>query len=199
MPRKVQLAAWRVVMPAKNSDLPRTEAHILAASIESTEPLLLRYAEGFDDVTAIRQLIGLPNHLLWILGHCGYTMQRVGAFLDGGEVSNADYRYQQGGGANYFAIDAICRDSVPKECAEKYPSLARGREIFSSAISRLANAVRNTSPEQFASPVEWHEGPLELSQLIHRVCFHNACHAGQIVDLRRGFGLPRIIGKSSRD
>ena len=186
-------------MPTKNSDLPRSEALILAASIESTEPLLLRYAEGFDDVTAIRQLNGLPNHLLWILGHCGFTMQRVGAFLDGGEVPPADYRYQPEEGDAYFLIDVIRRDSVPRECAEEYPSLSRGREIFSSAISRLANAVRNTAPEQFASPVDWHEGPIELSQLIHRVCFHNACHAGQIVDLRRGLGLPRIIGSPSRD
>ena len=185
-------------MPTKNSDLPRTEAHILAASIESTEPLLLRYAEGFDDVTAIRQLNGLPNHLLWILGHCGFTMQRVGAFLDGGEVSDADYRSQPGEVDTYFRVDAICRDSVPREYAADYPSLARGQEIFSSAISRLASAVRNTPSEQFSSPVEWHEGPIELSQLMHRVCFHNACHAGQIVDLRRGLGLPRIIGRASR-
>jgi len=187
-------------MHAKNSDLPRSEACILAASIESTGPLLLRYAEGFDDVTAIRQFNELPNHLLWILGHCGFTMQRVGAFLDGGEVSDADYRSSQGDSesTDNFFIDAICRDSVPLALADQYPTLVRSREIFSSALSRLANAVRNTPSEQFASPIEWHEGPIELSRLIHRVCFHNACHAGQIVDLRRGLGLPRIIGNPSQ-
>jgi hypothetical protein len=184
------------MMHSKNNNLPGPEAKILASSVESTGPLLLRYADGFDTVTAIRQLHGLPNHLLWILGHCGFTMQRVGGFLDGGEVPRADYRAQPEPevGNNSFVISVIQRDSIPLECAEQYPSLPRGLEIFASAITRLATAVREVSPEQLASPVEWHEGPIELSQLIHRVCFHNACHAGQIVDLRRGLGLPRIIG-----
>lgn len=69
-------------MPGKRGPASQMR-DVLANSAEAMGPLFLRYVDGFDDVTAIRQLSGIPNHVIWPLGHCGLTMHRGEGLLDG--------------------------------------------------------------------------------------------------------------------
>jgi hypothetical protein len=54
-----------------------SSAALLADAIGSTEELLIRFLEGFDETNATAQLPGLPNHAAWTLGHLALTMHRA--------------------------------------------------------------------------------------------------------------------------
>jgi hypothetical protein len=184
-------------MPGKRGPASET-GEILAVSAEATGPLFLRYVDGFDDVTAIRQLPGIPNHVIWTLGHCGLTMHRVGGLLDGGGIPSAEYLDDDAEeSTEAFRIRRICRGSIPEASQGAYPCLGRAVEIFQAALTRFQEAIRASSEEVLGQSVPWHDGPITMSSLIHRANFHTACHAGQIIDLRRGFSMPRVIGASN--
>ncbi|MEE2907298.1 MAG: DinB family protein, partial [Planctomycetota bacterium] len=92
-----------------------------------------------------------------------------------------------------YDIEMVCKESTPSDEAALYPSLARGETIFRSAIARLAGAVRTATSATLGEPMTWHGTPLTRGELVLRVCFHNGCHAGQLVDLRRAMSLPNVI------
>ena len=168
---------------------------ILAKAVEESGPLFLRYVRGFDDVTAIGQVPGIPNHVVWTLGHCGFTMHRVGGLLDGAGVPLEEYfQDQEQASARAFQISKICRGSIPVTDPGHYPGFSRAIEIFKSSITRFSRAVAAADEETLESLRQWHDGPISMSSLIRRVCFHTATHAGQITDLRRAMGMPTVIG-----
>ena len=170
-------------------------ARVLSAAVSASGPLLLRYVAGFDDVTALRQFSGQPNHLRWTLGHCGLSLHRVACMIDGGVIPLSDYAHgDQEPNRDRFLQSRVCRGSSPTSSALAYPGLNRSIEIFSCAIDRLSGAVLRVSDPDLARVLPWHDGPIRLEILIHRITFHTACHAGQIIDQRRSLGLPLVIG-----
>lgn len=170
-------------------------ADTLAANILTTKPLLLRFAEDFDESMVTKQADGLANHVVWVLGHCALTMQRVGEMFDGVSLPETDFLMGNGtqGDANRFDTESVCIESVPVDDPSMYPNLSRSIEIFSNACDRFADSVRNSPDEKFDEELPWHDGPMPFWKLVARVCFHNGAHAGQLIDLRRALGMGRII------
>lgn len=175
---------------------PSPKASSLADVLAGAVPLTLRYVAGFDDVTALQQFSGRPNHVIWTLGHCGWTAARVASHLSSKPVSAAWYSQEPGCNAA-FQIASICRGSTPSVLPGTYPTLERALEIFRTAHGLLASVVLSLDDERFCVETEWHDGPIRLDALLSRVAFHTACHAGQIIDLRRAIGLPLVLAPSS--
>lgn len=177
-----------------------TRQQTLADVVRSTVGYLTRYLAGFDDSNATTQGMHLPNHIVWSLGHCAYTMQRVAARFDGIDPPETDFIDGDGtgGDAQRYDIRSIAFGSQPVDDPSMYPGLQRGRAIYEQACERLAACCENTTDEQLDEPQDWHGGPIPLQQLVLRVCFHNGTHAGQITDLRRALSLPNVIVPNRR-
>ncbi|GAF96907.1 unnamed protein product, partial [marine sediment metagenome] len=95
--------------------------------------------------------------------------------------------------ASRFDTESICFGSQPVSDGSRYPTLARGIEVYEAACDRLADAVRAAEPAALDQVIPWHGGEITLRALVSRVVFHNGVHAGQITDLRRPLGLERVI------
>jgi hypothetical protein len=175
------------------SNTPNLLANALADVIAGVVPLTLRYVGGFDGVTALGQLPGLPNHVIWTLGHCGYTAARVASHLSGQPIEPQWYSQVPSTQSEGFEIATICRGSTPVGVAEAYPPLERATAIFREGHETFERVIRGLSGEELISEMEWHDGPIRLDALIRRIAFHTACHAGQLIDLRRGFNLPPVL------
>lgn len=170
---------------------PETLAH----AVEYTEDLFTRFLAGFDETTRARQSDHLPNHATWLLGHCALTMHRVAGVIDDAPIPGSDFQPGKDplDDPDRYVIEMVCKESIPSDDAALYPSLARSESIFRSAIARLASAVRGATSSTLGEPMTWHGTALTRGELVLRVCFHNGCHAGQLVDLRRAMSLPTVI------
>lgn len=172
----------------------------LARGIRYSSELTTRYLAGFDEHSRTAQTDGLPNHPVWCLGHCAFTMSRVAQTLGGDAVPESDFTEggtpTGGGDAQRFAIESISFNSEPNADESQYPSLARATEIFESACERLAKAIESASDEAFDADIPW--GPdgatVTMIDLIFRLIFHNGTHAGQLTDLRRALEFDRVLG-----
>ena len=166
----------------------------LALAIESTEGLLLRFLDDVPDDMRVAQAAGLPNHFIWTLGHCAMTMHKLASKIDGGALPEDDFSDGAGSDPARFDAQAVCKGSSPAADAGHYPSMERGRAIYSNACRRLASTVRAIDPGELNSTRDWNGTSIPVIDLVLRVCFHNGVHAGQVLDLRRALGMPRIIG-----
>ncbi|MBG79222.1 MAG: hypothetical protein CMJ39_00755 [Phycisphaerae bacterium] len=171
---------------------PKTLAH----TVTYTEGLLTRFLDGFDDESRTSQAPGLPNHAIWLLGHCGFSMNRVAAEFDGEPVNGAFYLDGDGTGGDSarFDITSIRIGSTPASDPTLYPTLDRGLDCFKAAIQRLSTAAANQSSEWLDQELVMHGTRLTRGEQVIRLCFHNGYHAGQLGDLRRALGMPRVIG-----
>ena len=173
-------------------------AETLARMIETSIPLATRYFAGFDDSNRATQLPGMPNHFAWTLGHCSLTMHRMAERLDGLPLPDADFQagVEHAGGSppSRFGTEGVAFYSTPTPDADAYPTAARCTAIFEAACQRLAAAVRGASDERLDVMEPWGASQLAMADLVVRVTLHNAMHTGQLVDLRRGLGLSRVIG-----
>ena len=170
---------------------PQTLAHAVTFS----EGLFTRFLAGFTDATRTRQASDLPNHAIWILGHCALSMARVTAELDGSTLRGDHFRDDPSHSeATWFQLESICRGSIPISDASGYPRLTEGLRIFRDAIARFASTVASQSEGTLAREVEMGGSRLSRGEQVIRLMAHNAYHAGQLGDLRRALGLPRVIG-----
>ncbi len=167
----------------------------LAEAVIASRDLLIRYIAGFNEDNRTHQASNMPNHIIWTLGHCALTMNRVAERLDGRPLPACDYVTGDGAGgdAERFDTESVCFDSTPRDEPEIYPSLERGEEVYAAACDRLAAAVRGAEDADLDQMIQWIPQAIPMWRLVFRVSFHNGTHAGQIVDLRRSLGLDRVI------
>ncbi|MDG2424556.1 MAG: DinB family protein [Phycisphaerales bacterium] len=166
----------------------------LAQAVEYTENLFVRFLAGFDEGNKACQETNLPNHAAWLLGHCALSMHRVAGVIDGGSVPEEDFvSMPETPDTARYDIESIAKDSEPAADPSLYPLLDRGKAIFHMAIVRLAAAVRAASSSDLGEKMSWHGTPLSRGELVLRICFHNGCHAGQLVDMRRALSMPAVI------
>jgi hypothetical protein len=153
----------------------------LADAIESTEGLLTRFLEGFDDANATAQPAGLPNHAVWTLGHLALTMHRAAE-----RIAATTY-------ALSWDPEPYAFGSSPTAAGGDYPPLAEMVENHHRALALLVEAVRGAGDEGLARTVQWGQSTLTARDLALRMVFHNGAHCGQLVDLRRALGLGPVI------
>ncbi|MEZ6241580.1 MAG: DinB family protein [Phycisphaerales bacterium] len=172
----------------------------IALMIEELPTLLGRFLVGFNELTRIAQAPNMPNHVIWTLGHLSLyhhrSVERI-LRLEPGPLPEGDFVTADGraGDAWRFDTESVCFSSTPIADSAIYPTLERGIEIHTAACGRLAASVREVGDELFVRQVEWGtSGPrFSAAILAMRIVHHVGSHAGQILDLRRARGMPRVI------
>ncbi len=174
-----------------------------ARMIEESAPLLLRFLAGFDEGNRAVQTPSLPNHPIWTLGHCAFTMVRFAELAGSPPPASSDFELghwdasRVQGTTDCFFIEDIAKDSTPSPDSNRYPSLARGVEVFEFAARTLATTLASATPAKLSELVPWGGSQQPISSLAIRVAVHNGIHAGQLTDLRRALGFPRILPANS--
>ncbi len=153
----------------------------IADAIKSTEELLIRFLEGFDDANATAQPAGLPNHAVWTLGHLALTMHRAAE-----QIAGAAFPLP-------WDPEPYAFGSSPTGASEDYPPLAEMIDNYHRAFALLLEAVRSAGNEGLSRPVHWGQTTVTARDLALRMVFHNGAHCGQLVDLRRALGLGPVI------
>lgn len=172
-----------------------SRSELLARAVEQSSTLLLRYLPGFDDSNCTRQAPALPNHVAWTLGHLALTMHRVSDKLDGKGIPETDFAPEGSiAGRDRFARESVAFGSSPVGDPAQYPAMARCRAIFDVAINRLAECLKSAPDVKLDEVTPWGNASTSLSDLAIRMVFHNGAHQGQIADLRRALGMPRVLG-----
>lgn len=170
----------------------------LANAIRASAPLLLRFLAGFDESNRTAQTAGCPNHPVWILGHCAFTLARLAHLIGGPAAAASDFDEAHDSGSTprnptRFQVSDVEKDSTPSSDAARYPTLARSSAIFSDAVEALARTIESQSSARLVESIDWNENAIRIDTLIVRVCFHNGMHAGQLTDLRRELGFARVL------
>jgi hypothetical protein len=154
---------------------------VLADAILATEPLVTRYLDGFDERNAAAQLPNLPNHPAWCVGHLALSMHRAAEKISGRPADPG------------WPTEPFAMGSKPTASPRDYPPLPELVGRFRRALAVLAEAVRAAGDGGLARTVAWGPTTISVRDLALRMVFHNGTHAGQIVDLRRGLGMPQVI------
>lgn len=180
-------------MPATSSPAARALAH----TVRSSAPMLKRFLAGFTDDTRTTQASGLPNHVAWVLGHCALTMGRLAERAGGPSIPSDFFLAPSGGDGrrgtrSRFDADAVAVGSSPTDEPNLWPTLEICIECFDEAIETLADTIAGATDEDLADSIAWGETEYPLRDLVIRVSLHNALHAGQLSDLRRALGMPRV-------
>lgn len=185
-------------MPNAN---PNPAIEQVALAIEDLPGMIGRFLPGFTESNRAAQAPGLPNHVIWTLGHVALYHHRAAERIEGvepGPLPEPDFCMGEGasGEPNRFDSEGVCFASTPSPDASRYPSLARGIEIHANACERLARAVRGLDDAACQRAISWGAAPAPMSALMlaTRMIHHVGTHAGQILDLRRALGLPRALG-----
>jgi hypothetical protein len=175
-----------------------SRGEVLAGMIGLSRALMTRYFAGFTDSNRAAQLPHMPNHFAWTLGHCALTMHRLAERLDGRPLPENDFEAgvvrAAGSPPTRFGTEGVAFGSTPLAEADAYPIVARCIGVFGAAFDRFGEAVRSASDERLAVPEQWGKHHLSMGDLVGRIIIHNGMHSGQLVDLRRGLGLTRVVG-----
>lgn len=173
---------------------------LLAHGIISSRDLLERFFANFDDSNRTRQAPNLPNHFAWTLGHLAYIQNRMAERLDKkplpadqfieGTVAGSPPR----GDSTRFAVESVAFKSDPVDDPAAYPTFDRCIAIWRASVDRIAAAIEHADDATLDSMTPWGASQIPLWALGQRVAFHNGTHAGQLADLRRGLGFPRVLG-----
>lgn len=179
---------------------PDPRAAVLADALETTLPLFTRFLHGFDDANHTRQAPGMPNHAAWTLGHLALYHHRATDRLLGHDepqpLPAADFIEGDATSGTPERVDSesVCYGSTPVDDPSIYPTYARLLDIHQRAWDRLVKATRNADTAMLDRRVPWGSAPFPADALIVRMMMHMGTHAGQITDLRRGLGMPSVIG-----
>lgn len=171
---------------------PETLGH----AVRVGRPLLTRFLAGFDDSNRTRQAPGVANHAAWTLGHLSLTWCRGAQKVDGGGLPEDLFLTGNGAGCDgrRFDTESVCYGSEPVDDPALYPAWERCRAVYDAAVERAASAIESATPERLGEEIDWGATRLALGDLVTRLMAHNGQHTGQIVDLRRGLGMGRVIG-----
>jgi hypothetical protein len=166
-----------------------TKQEILAEIILAGKGTLTRFLPGFNETNYTRQAEHLPNHLGWTLGHVALYIHEAAGRVDGQSLPETDFGPDIGSDRTRYTAQLIGFGSQPTNDPLRYPTLARGLQVFEAACERLANAVRRADDATLERKIDWMGTPISFAVLAARVMFHAGVHTGQVMDLRRALGL----------
>jgi len=179
-------AAWGAVI--------MNRGEILARAVVDCRAFFVRYLDGFDEFNRTRQAPGLPNHVAWCLGHCALTMHRAAEKIDGQPLPAAHFLFKaMRGDAHHFGTESVSFNSRPTDDPAIYPGWSGCVAIFDAACARLVTASGTATDAKLDEQSRWGSTDVSLESLVWRMVFRNGTHCGQIIDLRRAFGLGSIF------
>jgi hypothetical protein len=156
-------------------------AAALADGVLQSAELLKRYLPGFDESNALKQEPHLPNHVTWCLGHLAITMHRISERIAQREIPLE------------WDPEVFSFGSQPSSDPKLNPTFAEVQRRFDAATQLHARTLRDLNDSDLDRTIPWGAGTTTVRDLAMRMMFHNGTHCGQIVDLRRALGMPRVI------
>jgi hypothetical protein len=152
------------------------------AFLRFAHKMLSDFTMGFADEQLTAQAPGAANHVLWTLGHIAHTNDWIATKLDGQPMYVPD---------TYGKL--FDNKSTPVPDPNAYPDISELRGQFDATFDRLVAAANALDDTQAAAPVE-SGGGFILDKLdgLYKAAWHESWHLGQIADLRRALGLPRV-------
>ena len=154
------------------------------------------FALGFSRKTLTGMLEGIPedkrtyhpaggNHVMWILGHLAWS---------------DDFFMKELAG-----LDRACPDeweglfgmgSEPADDPSKYPPYEELLSQFHGRREVLVEWFTQLDDGRLTEPLkeEWKGFAENLGSLMSSLAVHEGMHIGQLTDIRRGLGLPRVMG-----
>jgi hypothetical protein len=166
---------------------------LLAQGIVSSRDLLERFIVGFDDTNRTRQAPNLPNHFAWTLGHLSYIQNRMAERIDKKPIPADQFVEGLRGDSTRFAIESVAFKSEPIDDLAVYPTFDRCVAIWRASIDRISLALERADDAALDSMTPWGAVEVPVWTLGQRMAFHNGTHAGQLIDLRRALGFPRVL------
>lgn len=167
--------------------------HLLAQGIVSSRDLLERFIVGFDDTNRTRQAPNLPNHFAWTLGHLAITQNRMAERIDKKAIPADQFIEGSRGDSVRFALESVAFNSEPIDDPAIYPTAARCIAIWRASIDRIASAYEHADDATLDTMTPWGKNSIPIWAMAQRMAFHNGTHAGQLIDLRRALGFPRVL------
>ena len=158
-----------------------TTVGALADGVVQSAELLKRYLPGFDDSNALKQTPHLPNHVTWCLGHLAVTMHRAAERIAQRDIPLA------------LSAEAFAFGSTPSNDPKANPTFAEVQQRFDAATQLLAGTLRELNDSDLDKTIQWGATQTTVRDMATRMMFHNGTHCGQIVDLRRALGMPRVL------
>lgn len=141
---------------------------------------LLDAASGFDDSNRCKQVVNLPNHGAWTIGHVAGTLASVHAALLHERLPVEDFTDGQCDGLR-FSMAMVQHGSSPQADAGLYPGWARSLDILARCVDRFV-LIGNLLPQ--GQTIPWEGRPVSFELLAIRYSLHTAYHAGQLASLR---------------
>ena len=142
-------------------------------------------AAGIPDEKSCEQLAGAANHKLWTLGHMAQSNQWFASLIDGQPITfPAEWDRLFGMG------------SKPTDDEAGYPPIADVRAAYEASIDRLCAAIESLDDREIVA------GPAgDGANFVHdkldsalKGAWHAGWHLGQLAGLRKGLGLPTLMG-----
>lgn len=158
-----------------------TTAGALADGVAQSAELLKRYLPGFDDSNALKQTPDLPNHVTWCLGHLAITMHRISERIAQRELPLG------------WKPEAFAFGSTPSGDPKANPTFVEVQQRFEAATQLLSRTLRELNDADLDRTIPWGAGQITVRDAALRMVFHNGTHCGQIVDMRRALGMPRVL------
>lgn len=167
--------------------------HLLAQGILSSRDLLERFIVSFDDSNRTRQAPNLPNHFAWTLGHLALVQNHMAERIDKKPVPADHFMEGSGGDSTRYGMGSVAFNSEPIDDPAAYPTVERCLTIWRASIDRIAAAYEHADDATLDTMTPWGKASIPIWAMAQRMAFHNGTHAGQLIDLRRALGFPRVL------
>lgn len=162
----------------------RTIAEAGIAGFRVSNGLIKKSLEGLHDDHWIATTHEGGNHILWSLGHLVASNDYFGQIV-GAESSTP---------SNYGELFGYGSDPVAD--LTRYPSPADVTAEYDKSCEQFVSAWSSADPEKIAAKPDGSFGDM-FPAVAHLAMFagqHEMTHIGQILNIRRMLGLPRVIG-----
>ncbi len=154
----------------------------LIAQYKLTSQLFDSVLEGIDDHTAGIRLNDKTNHILFIAGHIVSSRYGSANLLGLGAAS---------------PFNGICNRGATLQEPSKYPPLPEMLQEWHSISDRLFELLEITDDNKLLEPlpVGFPTVDTTIRGGLHFLAGHEMFHIGQLIFLRKSFGLPSPIDR----
>lgn len=184
-PAKKPAASGRKASAGASAASSNAVAMRSSALMRFAHKMLADMAAGIPDERACEQLPGAYNHKLWTLGHMAHSNQWFACLIDGQPMTSPQEW------ETLFGMK-----SKPTGNPAEYPPVADMRAAFEASIDRLCAAVESLNDAELAGPTAGDGAGFVNDKLDSalKTVWHYGWHLGQIASLRKGLGLPSMMG-----
>jgi hypothetical protein len=131
------------------------------------------------------QATPVDNHPLWVLGHLALTDTWIAGVVGAKGVTAPE------GWDKLFG-----QGSKPVSDPKKYPSVAEVKKLFDANRAAVLNWFEAASDKDLATNLTEKTGGFcsDPVDAMFKIAWHEGWHMGQVATLRKGLGLPAVMG-----